>query len=155
MLLKRRLFVSEQSNRKLKMKTYHYRTRIVALATFLFVAFASAALPAQAGTQSPGYRTTTPVTTKKQADEIKPGETMMLVCSACRTVNTTEYKTILPNGRGPSHWVTVGSKHDCGHCGGTITVTQGKTKDEMGHSCSKCREGGTFCCVVNPETEKK
>ena len=80
---------------------------------------------------------------------------MMLVCGACKTVSITEYKADLPNGRGPRHWVEIGSKHECEHCGGTITVVQGKTKNEMQHNWSKCGEGAAFCCAVTPEAEQK
>jgi len=95
------------------------------------------------------------IKTSKQVDELKEGTPTMMACAACKTVSMTEYKADLPNGKGPHNWMTVGSKHACEHCGGTITVVNGKTKDEMQHNCSKCGEGAAFCCASTPAEDKK
>ena len=130
--------------------------RIIGLGSSLTLALSFGVPKAHAGSQSPGAtRSTEQITTAKQAAELTEGTTMMMVCGACKTVNMTEYRADLPNGRGPRHWVEMGSKHECSHCGGTITVVQGKTKDEMQHNCSKCGEGAAFCCAVTPDAGKK
>ena len=89
--------------------------------------------------------------TQTEAKEIKPDSTVMLVCGACKTAKLSVYKSTQGNGRPPMAWMEVGSKHDCGHCGGTITVVNGKTKDEMQHNCSVCGAGAAFCCAAAPE----
>ena len=130
--------------------------RIIGLGSSLALALSFGVPQSHAGSQSPGaIRAMEQITTTKQADELTEGTTMMMVCSACKTVNMTEYRADLPNQRGPRHWVEVGSKHECGHCGGTITVVQGKTKDEMQHNCSKCGEGAAFCCAAMSDAGKK
>jgi len=94
----------------------------------------------------------TPVTTTAEAKAVKPGDTVMMVCGACKTVVLTEFKSAQPNGRPPMSWFEVGSKHECEHCGGAITIVRGKTTDSMQHNCSKCGEGAAFCCAVKADT---
>ncbi len=137
------------------MKTSHSIIRIFGLGSLLALALNFSAAQLHAGPGIDYWRRTVPIETVKQAEELPLGSTMMMVCGACKTVSITDYKADLPNGRGPQHWVELGSKHECEHCGGTITVVQGKTKDEMQHNCSKCGEGAAFCCAVTPDAGKK
>ena len=130
------------------MKTSQLITRIVGLGSFLALALSFGVSQAHAGSMSPGAaRPMEQINTVKQMDEMKDGTTMMMACGACKTVSMTEYKADWPNGKGPRSWMEIGSKHECEHCGGTITVVKGKTKDEMQHNCSKCGEGAAFCCA--------
>jgi hypothetical protein len=138
------------------MKTLQRSIRIVGLGSFLALFLSLGVSQARAGSQSPGaMRSMEQMKTVKQVDELKDGTTMMMVCGACKTTSMTEYKADLPNGKGPRSWMEVGSKHECEHCGGTITVVQGKTKDEMQHNCSKCGEGAAFCCADMAKAAKK
>lgn len=91
---------------------------------------------------------TKPVTTAKEADALKPGDTAVMVCGACKTVLVRESKHIGPLSKGSEQWFTIGSKHQCGHCGGEMSVIKGKTTDSMQHNCSMCGEGAAFCCAV-------
>ena len=137
------------------MKTSQLKLRIVGLGSVLALALTLVVSQAHAGSQSPGAaRPMEQIKTAKQMDEMKDGCTMMLACGACKTVSMTEYKTDWPNGKGPRSWMEIGSKHECEHCGGTITVVKGKTKDEMQHNCSKCGDGAAFCCAGMAEEKK-
>lgn len=102
----------------------------------------------------PQYWTRTkPVTTTKEAEALKDGDCLAMVCPACKTVAVTEYRNSLPNGKGASRWVQVGTKHLCDHCGGEISVVKGKTTNSMQHNCSKCGEGAAFCCAGTPGSD--
>lgn len=110
---------------------------------------AIAALAASSAFAGPGiqYWNARRVQTQKEAQAVKPGDTMALVCGACKTVKLTEYKGNLPNGKGTPVWTTVGTKHTCDNCNGEITVVKGKTIDTMQHNCSKCGDDAAFCCA--------
>jgi hypothetical protein len=90
-----------------------------------------------------------PVTTTKEAKEVKPEDTVVMACGACKTVLIRESRFVGPPSKGRLDWFTVGSKHECGHCGGEITVVRGKTADAMQHNCSMCGEGAAFCGAVS------
>ena len=110
---------------------------------------AIAALAASSAFAGPGiqYWNARRVQTQKEAQAVKPGDTMALVCGTCKTVKLTEYKGNLPNGKGTPVWTTVGTKHTCDNCNGEITVVKGKTTDTMQHNCSKCGDDAAFCCA--------
>jgi hypothetical protein len=114
---------------------------------------ASAAL-LHAGPPPGFYHRATPITTAAEADAIKPDDTVMLVCAACKTVDVTQPQFHPVNGKLSRQLFTVGSIHKCGHCGGMISVVQGKTADSMQHNCSMCGEGAVFCCAVPASPEK-
>ncbi len=133
------------------MKIPQNTNKAIGLASLLALALAIIVPSASAGPGIQYWKDLGQVKTQTQAKEIEPDSTVMLVCGACKTVKLTEFKSGLPNGRPPMSWMEVGSKHECEHCGGTITVVNGKTKDEMQHNCSKCGEGAAFCCVAAPD----
>ncbi len=122
------------------------------LAAALFAGLATLSI---AGPGPQYWNRTKPVTTEKDVAALKPGDTVMQVCSACKTVAISEYKSAFANGRPPLRWMVVGSKHECEMCGGAITTVNGKTTDSMQHNCSKCGEGAAFCCVTTPNADKK
>lgn len=125
--------------------------KVVGLGALLALALTFVVPAASAGPGSEYWRNLGRLTTQAQAKAIEPDSMVMLVCGACKTVKLTEYKSPQSNGRPPMAWLEIGSKHECEHCGGTITVVNGKTKDEMQHNCSKCGEGAAFCCAAAPE----
>jgi hypothetical protein len=112
-----------------------------------------------AGSRSEFANRTRPVTTVAAAKDVKRDDTVVMVCGACRTVAVLDaVYGYFPGGDIDDYryqWISVGSRHECNHCGGTITVVQGKAKDEMQHNCSKCGEGAAFCCAVTPTAGKK
>ena len=129
--------------------------KTIGLAALLALALAFIVPAASAGPGPEYWRNLGQVKTQKEAKEIKPDSTVMLVCGACKTVKLADFKSPQTNGRPPLTWTEVGSKHDCEHCGGSITVVHGKTKDEMQHNCSMCGTGAAFCCAMPPAPEKK
>jgi len=119
--------------------------------SLLALAAAALLLSATSLIAGPGpeyWARTKPVTTTKEADALKPGDTAVMVCGACKTVLVRESKHIGPPSKGSEQWFTVGSKHQCGHCGGEMSVVKGKMTDTMQHNCSMCGEGAAFCCAV-------
>jgi hypothetical protein len=94
---------------------------------------------------------TTPVTTTKEADALKPSDTAVMVCGACKTVLVRDSRHVGPAGKGYEEWFTIGAKHKCDHCGGDMSVVRGKTTDSMQHNCSMCGEGAAFCCAVKAD----
>ena len=140
------------------MKTSLCIIRNVGLGSLLALALGLGLGLPQVWADSPSSGAARPVETiksMKQVEELKPGSQMLMVCGACKNVSITEYKSANPNGRPPLRWVEVGSKHECEHCGGSISIVEGKVKDEMQHNCSKCGEGAAFCCAVSPPAKKK
>ena len=101
------------------------------------------------------WNRTKPVTTVKDAKAVKPGDTVAMVCGACKTALIRDSKHVGAPNQGNREWFTIGSKHSCDHCGGTITVVKGKTTDSMQHNCSMCGEGAAFCCAAPAVPEKK
>lgn len=127
------------------MKTYR---------SFLALGAATLLLSATSLIAGPGpqyWARTKPVTTTKEADALKPDDTAVMVCGACKTVLVREARHIGPPSKGSDQWFTIGSKHQCGHCGGEMSVVKGKTTDSMQHNCSMCGEGAAFCCAVTAD----
>ena len=121
------------------------------LALFLAVAVtASSSAFAGPGIQ---YWNARRIQTQKQAEAVKPGETVAMVCGACKTVKLTKFESTLPNGKGTPRWIQVGSKHTCENCAGEITVVKGKTTDTMQHNCSKCGDDAAFCCAGSADAK--
>lgn len=128
---------------KTKSKTIRFLFGTAALAAFGSFAFAG---------PGPQYWTATkPVTTFSEAKAAGPDDTVTMQCKTCKTVLIRNAKHVGPQGKGSEEWFTVGSKHTCGECKGTITVVQGKTKDSMQHNCSKCGEGAVTCSIAMGE----
>jgi len=125
--------------------------KVIGLGALLALALAIVVPTVSAGPGSEYYRNLGQIKTQTEAKAIEPESTVMMVCGACKTVKITQFKSEFSSGRPPMRWFEVGSKHECEHCGGTITVVQGKTKDTMQHNCSKCGEGAAFCCAAAPE----
>ena len=92
-----------------------------------------------------------PVITTKAADAVKPDETAMMVCGACKTVMVRSSRSVGSPNQNHQEWFIVGSKHKCDHCGGEMSVVRGKTADSMQHNCSMCGEGAAFCCAVSKD----
>lgn len=128
---------------KMKSKTVRFlfgTAVLTALASFVF-----------AGPGPQYWTATKPVTTFSEAKEVGPDDTVTMQCKTCKTVLIRNAKHVGPQGKGSEEWFTVGSKHTCGECKGTITVVQGKTKDSMQHNCSKCGEGAVTCSIAMGE----
>lgn len=90
----------------------------------------------------------THITTTNQAEELKPGDTIAMVCTKCKSVMVHNVTT----EKGHIQVMTVGEKHLCPGCNSMITVVgvgKGK-KNEVKHTCEKCGDKSVFCCASNP-----
>ena len=88
------------------------------------------------------------IKTKAEADALKPGDTMAMVCTKCKTA-IIERVTV---EKGHIKHLTPGEKHLCTGCNSYITVvgTGKQAKDEVKHVCEKCGEDSAFCCATKP-----
>ena len=88
------------------------------------------------------------INTPAQAEELKPGDRIAMVCSKCKSVMVHNVAT----EKGHIKIMTIGEKHLCPGCGSTITVAgAGKGKhDEVKHVCDKCGDDSVFCCATKP-----
>ena len=132
------------------MRTYP-ATRLI-LATAAFGVLASFA---HAGPPPEGWSRSHPITTVKEAEAIKPADTVIMGCRDCKTVMVREPSHLGPPSKGQGFWLTIGSKHKCAQCSGEITVVRGKTTNSMQFDCSKCGEDAAYCCVVSAMSPKK
>jgi hypothetical protein len=88
------------------------------------------------------------IRTRAQAEALKPGDTIAMVCAKCKTV-AIQSVTI---EKGHIKHVTPGEKHLCTGCNSYIKVVGvGKeSKNELRHVCDKCGDNSAFCCATKP-----
>ena len=88
------------------------------------------------------------ISTRAQAEALKPGDTIAMVCAKCKTV-AIQTVTI---EKGHIKHVTPGEKHLCTGCNSYIKVVGvGKeSKNELRHVCDKCGDSSAFCCATKP-----
>ena len=90
------------------------------------------------------------IQTQAEAEALKPGDSIAMACSMCKHV------MVHPVTKDKSHvkMMTIGEKHKCSACGGTVTVVgtgKGKGKNEtVKHVCSKCGDDVMFVCATKP-----
>lgn len=89
------------------------------------------------------------ITTQAQAEALKPGDSMSMTCTKCKSVMVQKVTT----DKAHVKMMTVGEKTKCS-CGGTVEVVatgKGEGKDaEVKHVCSKCGDDAMFCSAVKP-----
>jgi len=93
------------------------------------------------------------ITTPADAEALKPGDEIAMICSKCKSVVVNRVTT----EKGHIKAMTVGEKHACPGCQSTIEVTgfgKGK-KDQVKHVCQKCGEDSAFCCATKPGSGHK
>jgi hypothetical protein len=98
-----------------------------------------------------------PVTTTKEADALKSEDAVVMVCGACETVLVRATRHIGSPSKGTDQWFTIGNMHQCGHCGGKMSVVKGGTTNSTQQNCSMCGEGAASCCAaktVSPPENK-
>jgi hypothetical protein len=88
------------------------------------------------------------IKTQAEADALKAGDTMAMVCAKCKSVVVHNVTT----EKGHVKTMTVGEKHMCPGCDSSIQVVGvGKGKhDEVKHVCEKCGSDSAFCCATKP-----
>ena len=130
-------------------------TKPIALCPGLLLAALIAAwLPATARAAEPPMKGVealarlTQIKTPAEAETLKPGDTMAMVCAKCKSVMVHNVTT----EKGHIKVMTVGEKHLCPGCESTITVVGvgHAAKNEVKHICGKCGEDSVFCCATKP-----
>ena len=139
------------------MKTHSFKH--IARASAFALGLMLAAGTVMAADQMKGAQRLMQIKTLAEADALKPGDTMVMVCAKCKSVMIHNVST----EKGHIKTMTVGEKHMCPGCESTITVVgTGKGgHDEVKHTCEKCGDDSVFCCATKPGqggtegTEKK
>ncbi len=89
------------------------------------------------------------IKTREQAEALKPGDAIAMVCAKCKSVMIHNVTT----DKGHIKVMTIGEKHLCPGCNTYIKVAGGGkqgAKDEVKHVCEKCGEDSVFCCATKP-----
>jgi hypothetical protein len=113
---------------------------------------ATATQPAKDAGATPPMADTTHmnhIMTQAQAEALKPGDSMSMVCSKCKDVMVQK----VTDDNAHVKMMTVGEKLMCS-CGGSVEVVatgKGEGKDaEVKHVCSKCGDDAMFCAATKP-----
>jgi hypothetical protein len=117
----------------------------------IIYAFAAAlcSLPfqAHAGAWSKNWEFSVPVTSRQQAEGLKPGTKLAMSCVKCKTVQVRD-----ADKEGAFlAWFTPKTKHVCPGCGGTwqyVNVAKG-IRGGYTHTCSKCGDKSMYCCSTH------
>lgn len=90
------------------------------------------------------------IMTQAQAEALKPGDSMSMTCTMCKTVTVQKVTT----DKSHVKMMTVGAKLTCQKCNGTVEIVatgKGEGKDaEVKHVCSKCGDDAMFCAATKP-----
>ena len=92
------------------------------------------------------------INTQAQAEELKPGGSITMVCAKCKSVMVHNVTT----EKGHVKIMTIGEKHLCPGCNDTITVVgvgrggPNSAHNEVKHVCGKCGSNSAFCCATKP-----
>jgi hypothetical protein len=129
-----------------KMNTRSFKD--ISCATALALGLMLTAGTVMAADQMKGAQRLMQIKTLAEADALKPGDTMVMVCAKCKSVMIHNVST----EKGHIKTMTVGEKHMCPGCESTITVVStGKGgHDEVKHTCEKCGDDSVFCCATKP-----
>jgi len=90
------------------------------------------------------------IKTQAEAEALKPGVSMSMTCSKCKSVMMQKVTT----DQAHIKMMTIGEKMTCAKCGGTVEVVgtgkgEGKN-EEVKHVCSKCGDDAMFCSATKP-----
>jgi len=90
------------------------------------------------------------IKTQAEAEALKPGDSMSMTCSKCKSVMIQRVTT----DQAHTKMMTIGEKTMCHACSGTVEVVgtgkgEGKNK-EVKHVCSKCGDDAMFCSATKP-----
>jgi predicted RNA-binding Zn-ribbon protein involved in translation (DUF1610 family) len=89
----------------------------------------------------------------KQAEALKKGDTITMVCSKCKTVAVTR---VTKEWKGGKTYMQPGTKHGCSGCGSEITVVGQRMdqKEIVKHVCKACGDDSAFCCATKRDGGK-
>lgn len=93
----------------------------------------------------------------KQAEALKKGDTIAMVCAKCKNVAVVRVEK--ERGR---EFLKPGTKHACGGCSSEIEVVsmgdRGLDKQHLTtvkHVCKSCGDDSAFCCATKPGNATK
>jgi hypothetical protein len=91
------------------------------------------------------------IETKAEAEALKPGDTVAMACTKCKSVTVHNVTT----EKGHIKTMTVGEKHLCPGCNSTIEVVRvGKrAKDVVKHVCKSSGDASVFCCATKSSSK--
>lgn len=121
------------------------------IATAILAASAITAFSADAGGKATPPYVWAHVATKQQADAVKPGDQIAMVCAKCKTVSVT----LVTQDTKTKTKLIPGEKHLCAGCKSTITVVGSKAhnQDLIKHVCQACGDDSAFCCATTKTAE--
>lgn len=128
-------------------------TPMIKLAFYGFAA-AAWALPLQAGATEPlrGWEFPFQITSREQAQALKPGAKIAMVCMKCKSV---QVRDVDKKGAFLA-WFDPKVKHVCPGCGGHWGyVVYGKGQRHGNWVCSKCGDKSMYCCATEPGKKTK
>src|SRR5258708_363805 len=119
-------------------------------ATAALAVAAALTITAGAADQMKGAQHLMAIKTQAEAEALRPGDTIAMVCSKCQSVMIHNVST----EKGHIKVMTVGEKHLCPGCNTYITVVGvgHGAKDQVKHVCEKCGSDSVFCCATKPGT---
>ena len=141
------------------MKTKHSLLSKISLSSGLSVAMAMAVwMPVTTRAAEPEHAQypmmMNQIKTQAEAEALKPGDSISMTCNSCK------YVMVMPVTTENEHskMMTVGEKHTCASCEGSVEVTatgKGEGKNaEVKHVCSKCGDDAMFVCASKPGSGK-
>lgn len=89
------------------------------------------------------------INTKEEAEALKPGDAIAMVCAKCKSVAITY---VVKENKGHVTRMLPGEKHLCMGCKSTIEVVgvQKGAHTEIKHICKACGDDSAFCCATKP-----
>lgn len=128
--------------------------KFLGLGSLLALALTATSSTVRAGAVlPPDWHRAAPTVTLSAANAVTPGDTVAMVCGACKTVSTLE-RRLAPGAKAATAMFTIGSKHECAMCGGEVTSVNGKTVDSMQRNCLICGANAAYCCAAPADTKK-
>jgi hypothetical protein len=141
-------------NKRIDMKTMRTIKRLSVVVAFaMLAAVGTSSAFAQQGAKGGATKLMelSAVKSPAEAEALKPGDTVAMVCSKCKSVQVTYVST---ESKEHVKKLIVGEKHICPGCKSTIEVVgHGKAKtDTVKHVCQKCGDESAFCCATKAGT---
>jgi len=143
--------VNQKQTKGMRMKIHINLAKANPMSWAAAMAFALAAvlpITARAADQMKGAQRLMQIKTQAEAEALQPGDTIVMVCSKCKSVMVHNVNT----EKGHIKTMTVGEKHLCPGCNTYITVVGvgHGAKNEVKHVCEKCGSDSVFCCATKP-----
>ena len=100
------------------------------------------------------------INTKQQADDLKTGDSIAMVCSKCKTVWVTRVKQGVKGAElltAKGQPTEIIGTHACNGCNSTLEVVgvQKGAHLELKHTCKACGDDSAFCCATKPGSGTK